>query len=1228
MSRAFYDERDYSFGQAILQLRTKIGLTQAKLAALLGVSRRAVGEWEAGKSYPKAERLKQLIEFGIKQRAFPSGHEAEAIREIWAAAHQKMLLDELWLTSLLKSSLPLHSSPLAQMREESTHDPAGRTRPASDGPLTDWDQAFTVSGFYGREQELAQLTQWVLQERCQVVSLLGMGGIGKSTLAIQAMHRLAPHFDTVIFRPLRNAPSCEELLDDCLLVLVPQHLRMVPASLEERFSLLMDHLRTSHTLLVLDNLESLLEAGNIQGHLRPGFEGYERLLHLLAETAHRSCLLLTSREKPTVLRPLEGRHSQVRSLRLTGLDSAACEQLFTENDIEGTPQERQRLAEAYAGNPLALKIVTETITDLFGGHTGQFLAVDTLIFGNIADLLQEQFARLSPLEQTVLYWLAIVREPVTFHDLLSILFPPLSQGSVMAAIDSLRRRSLIEPGQRQGTFTLQSVVLEYVTSVLVARIAQEIQQPLSPPFKLFIAHGLEQADAPEYVRLAQERLLLTPILHNLQQTYGRIAEVEEQLLRLLDLLRKRAEHAQGYGPTNLLALLRLQRGHLRGLNLSHLVIRGAYLRGVEMQDTSLARAILHGTAFSEAFGAIWSVAISSTGQYWAAGTWRGEVHIWSLEGQRLHLSWQAHTENTFTLAFSPDECLLATGGWDGAVKLWDLQSGALLWTWWRREAIFSVAFSPDGHMLASSGDDAMIQIQDIPSGKPVQTLANQGGAVFSVAWSPDGTILAGGCLDGSIQLWQLQEGQPATHLKALAGHTHWVHGLAISPDGTRLASASRDATVKVWHIATGAVEQTLTGHTQKVYAVAWSPNGQYVASASFDKIIYLWDIRQHRYRVTLHGHTAAIHSLAFTPHSNRLVSGSEDSTLRVWDVSSGQCIRSIEGYAISFYDLSWSPDGQLLASAGSDVQVTLWDTTSELRHRELCGHNWLVHGVAWSPDGQLLASCGWDNAIRLWEPATGNCLGILQDPEHSDVLFHSIAWSPDGQLLASGTYRHGLKMWDMHTHTCSQIEQTHQTVLRRVAWHPDGSRIVSGSDDGYIAMWNTLDGSLQLLLPGHHGIVASVAWSPDGQLLASAGGGRDRGELFLWNMSSGERVQELAGHRSLVWAMTWSPDRQQLISGDNDGLLRWWNIQNGQCIHVQAAHQGAVRSLKISPQGHRFASCGTDGTIKIWDWHSGEHLRTLRYERPYERLDISRVRGLTAAQKSALLTLGAVENAT
>ena len=198
--------------------------------------------------------------------------------------------------------------------------------------------------------------------------------------------------------------------------------------------------------------------------MRAGYGGYARLLRQVGESAHQSCLLLTSREKPGDLVPLEGSRTPVRALRLSGLEREAGEQLIEEQELVGTASGREQLIERYGGNPLALKIVAQTIVELFGGEIAAFLDQGEVVFGSVRELLGEQFDRLSAVEQKVLLWLAILREPVSIEELLAVSGTPLAQGQVLEAIEVLRRRSLIERGKRQGSFTLHSVVLEYATA--------------------------------------------------------------------------------------------------------------------------------------------------------------------------------------------------------------------------------------------------------------------------------------------------------------------------------------------------------------------------------------------------------------------------------------------------------------------------------------------------------------------------------------------------------------------------------------------------------------------------------------------------------------------------------------------------------------------------------------------------------------------------------------------
>ena len=101
MTRHSYSEHDYAFGQAVLTLRLSMGLTQVGLADLLGVSYRAVGEWEGGLNYPKAEHLHHFLELCVQQHVFAPEREEAEIRALWKTAHQRVLLDASWLAALL-----------------------------------------------------------------------------------------------------------------------------------------------------------------------------------------------------------------------------------------------------------------------------------------------------------------------------------------------------------------------------------------------------------------------------------------------------------------------------------------------------------------------------------------------------------------------------------------------------------------------------------------------------------------------------------------------------------------------------------------------------------------------------------------------------------------------------------------------------------------------------------------------------------------------------------------------------------------------------------------------------------------------------------------------------------------------------------------------------------------------------------------------------------------------
>lgn len=142
----------------------------------------------------------------------------------------------------------------------------------------DLREAVDVSTFYGRANELSVLEQWIVYDCCQLVAVLGMGGIGKTTLSTKLVEQIKNKFERVIWRSLRNAPPSENLLADLLQFLSKGSETNLPANVDSRVSLLIDYLRASRCLIILDNAEAIFKPRGRAGYYIEGYENYGTLL--------------------------------------------------------------------------------------------------------------------------------------------------------------------------------------------------------------------------------------------------------------------------------------------------------------------------------------------------------------------------------------------------------------------------------------------------------------------------------------------------------------------------------------------------------------------------------------------------------------------------------------------------------------------------------------------------------------------------------------------------------------------------------------------------------------------------------------------------------------------------------------------------------------------------------------------------------------------------------------
>jgi WD40 repeat protein/transcriptional regulator with XRE-family HTH domain len=1144
----------------------------------------------------------------------------------------------------------------------------------------DWGEAIDISIFYNRTIELTTLQQWIVDDNCRLVALLGIGGIGKTALSIKLAEQIQGEFDYLIWRSLRNAPPIQDLVANLLQFLSgQQETHLQETTFEEQLSRLMAHLRASRCLLILDNAEFILQSGDRQrtGFYRTEYEGYGQLLKRVGETSHKSCLVLTSREFPKELISLEGETLPVRCFKLAGLSAVEGRKIFqTKGSFRGSDAQWSVLIDRYAGNPLALKIVASAIKDFFEGDISsflQFLTQSPFIFDELRDLLHEQFGRLTSLEKEIMYWLAINREPVSIQDLQADFVRPLSPGELLQAVVALQRRSLIE--KTAVGCTQQPVVMEYVIGELIDRIAEEIvEQKLT----LFRSNALVKATAKDYIREAQNRLILQPAIDKLLGILGCPSSLEDSLAASLSTLRRKFAQETGYAGGNILNLLRQLQVDVSGYDFSHLTVWQANLQGMNLQEVNFAYSDLSRSVFSETLDEVWSVALSQDDRLLATGDNNCKICLWQLQtGQQL-LTFQGHTNWVRSVAFNFDGEILVSGSVDRTVKLWSVQTGLCLKTFTGHDGeVYSVAFSPDGQTVVSGSSDETIKLWDINTGECLRTFIGHSKEVFAIALSPDGQIVASGSGDQTIKLWDINTGKC---LHTCTGHTNWILAIAFSPDGQTLFSCSSDRLVKQWEVSTGKCLKTFTGHQNWVMSLAVSRDGQTLISSSGDQTIKLWDIDNGICLKTFAGHNQAIWSVALSSDAKTIVSGSPDQTVRLWDAETGQCFKTLAGHTNRVYSVAWSPidltsctnvtnrqdacstksefscgtdkmgnrqdacstksefscktgilpvhkklieNGatspidRTIASGSFDSAVRLWDAETGQGRQILSGHTKQVYSVAWSPDGKILASGSGDRTVKLWDMKTGQCLRTAIGHEN---WVYALAFSPDGQIIASGSGDHTVKLWSVGTGQCLKTLVGHLTWIWSVAWSPDGKILASSSGDRTVRLWDASTGECLKTLVGHTNRVYSVAFSPDGQTIAT--GSFDH-TIKLWDVSSGDCFQTLTGHTNGVYSIAFSPQGKTIASGSLDHTVKLWDGRSGECIGTYTGHTNEVRSVAFSPDGKSLVSGSQDQTVRLWDVKTGDRIKIFRATRLYEGMNITGVTGLTTAQKATLEVLGA-----
>ncbi|MEG4518417.1 MULTISPECIES: NB-ARC domain-containing protein [unclassified Microcoleus] len=350
---------------------------------------------------------------------------------------------------------PQHSPPAQTSNEDNTQEK----------PRLDLRDAPELRTFYDRPNSpLTALENSIASQNCRLLTITGMAGTGKSAIARHLIPQIQTQFDRIIWRSLRTSSPLETTLKNIIQFLCDRTDINFSTNIDAQLSILIETLRENRCLIILDDVQQILSSGQLAGNYKPGYENYGTLFKLIGEIPHNSCLILNSWEPPSDIITFTDDNSAVRSLQLTGLGEPATEILREKCLLD--EETWSELIEIYQGNPLWLKLVAQTINNLFNGRVSQYLSCQPVFLGDeLTPILQQHYQRLSEIEKQAISQLSNEIEPVSFPQLIAKYQG--SQRELCQAIQSLARRGMIKKlnCESEIVFTIPPVLKQYVKMV-------------------------------------------------------------------------------------------------------------------------------------------------------------------------------------------------------------------------------------------------------------------------------------------------------------------------------------------------------------------------------------------------------------------------------------------------------------------------------------------------------------------------------------------------------------------------------------------------------------------------------------------------------------------------------------------------------------------------------------------------------------------------------------------
>ncbi|WP_371418167.1 NB-ARC domain-containing protein [Anabaena sp. UHCC 0253] len=313
-----------------------------------------------------------------------------------------------------------------------------------------------IINFYNREIEIKTLLNWTLNQNTPLISVLGLSGIGKTTLVKRFVDLNLQQFEVIIWRSLKFPKSLDLLIHDLLNVCKQEAKETIDNKLKQLFNIL----KNKKYLIILDDLENIFVNRQFAGQYKPEYQDYKTFLQMITEIEHQSCLILISQEKCQEMISLDSELYPIHCLELSGLDNAATE-ILKKQGLKNA-ENWLELINLYENHPKYLQYISILIEEVFQGEVSEFIKENSLILTeDFKSLFDSIWMRLSEVEKEILLKISQYDQPISRDEIKQSL--SLLSTDIINGLQSLTRRFLLKKLENdQKLYTLSTVFREYL----------------------------------------------------------------------------------------------------------------------------------------------------------------------------------------------------------------------------------------------------------------------------------------------------------------------------------------------------------------------------------------------------------------------------------------------------------------------------------------------------------------------------------------------------------------------------------------------------------------------------------------------------------------------------------------------------------------------------------------------------------------------------------------------